>query len=116
MFFVVHIERYIAVPPDSLGPNLFPFINSKLNQLLGMCTINHGYLITIFKIDSIANGIVNASGDGVFTVAFKGLVYRPFKGEVCDAIATGVERVGIELAIGCLKVLIPHTVPSTALA
>lgn len=110
MFFVVHVEKYIAVPPDSLGPNLFNFISGRLNQLLGVCTIKHGYLITIFKIESIANGVVNAGGEGVFTVAFKGLVYRPFKGEVCDALVSAVERVGVELAVGCLKILIPHTV------
>lgn len=78
--------------------------------MLGMCTIKYGYLIMIYKIESIKNGVVNQAGEAVFRVSFKGVVYRPFKDEVCDGIVTGVERFGIEIVIGALKVLIPHTV------
>ena len=78
--------------------------------MLGSCTIQYGYLVTIFKIESIENGIVNQNGEALFTVTFKALVFRPFKNEVLDGIVEGISRVGIELYIGSLKVFIPHTV------
>ena len=78
--------------------------------MLGTCSIKYGYLITIFKIEKIEDGIINDNGDAIFTVHFKALVYRPLKGEVTDGIVENVERVGIELSIGCVKVFIPHTI------
>ena len=82
----------------------------RLNALLGSCSITHGYLITIFKIEKIQDGVVNDNGEAIFTVFFKALVYRPLKGEVIDGIVENVERVGIELSVGCVKIFIPHTV------
>ncbi len=81
----------------------------RLNDMLGSCNIKYGYLITIFKIESIENGIVNEHGEAIFTVTFKALVFRPLKGEILEGIVEGVERVGIELSVGCVKIFIPHT-------
>lgn len=83
---------------------------TRLNALLGTCSIKYGYLITIFKIEKIEDGIVNDNGEAVFTVSFKALVFRPLKGEVLDGIVEGVERVGLELSIGCVRIFVPHTV------
>ena len=75
-----------------------------------MNSVKHGYLITIFKLENIENGMINDNAEAIFSVAFKALVYRPLKGEVIDGIVIGVERVGLELSIGAIKVFIPHTV------
>lgn len=114
MYFFVGITKYIKVPPERLGPDMYYFINEKLNDLLGSCTIHYGYLVTIFKIEKIENGIVNQQGEALFTVSFKALVFRPIKGEVLDGIVDGIARVGIELSVGALKIFIPHTqIPDT---
>lgn len=78
--------------------------------MLGTCTVRYGYLITIFKIESIENGIVNQDGDAIFQVKFKAMVFRPIRGEILDGVIQGVERVGIELKVGSLKMFVPHTV------
>ena len=83
---------------------------TRLNSLLGSCTIKYGYIITIFKIESIENGVVNQKGEAIFTVSFKALVFRPLKGEVLDGIVEGVEKVGLELSIGVVRIFVPHTV------
>lgn len=61
------------------------------------------------RLESIEEGLVNDSGDAIFTVSFKAMVYRPLKGEVLDGIVSGVERVGIEVKVGACKAFIPHT-------
>ena len=113
MFFLVKINKYVIVPPNCLGPDLYSYVNQKLNDMLGSCSIKYGYLITIFKIESIENGIVNQNGEAIFTVSFKALVFRPLKGEILDGTVEGVERVGMELSCGSIKMFIPHTkIPS----
>lgn len=62
-----------------------------------------------FRIQSIQEGVVNDSGDAIFTVTFQALVYRPLRGEVIDGIVSGVEKVGIEVRVGACKAFIPHT-------
>lgn len=65
--------------------------------------------MTIYKIEKIENGVVNQHGEALFTVSFKALVFRPFKGEVLDGVVKGIERVGIECQVGSLEIFIPHT-------
>lgn len=40
---------------------------------------------------------------------FKALVFRPCKGEILDGMVEGVDKVGIEIIVGSLKMFIPHT-------
>ena len=109
MFFLLKISKYIIVTPDQLGPSLYSHIYAKLNQLVGTCNIKWGYLITIFKIETIEDGVVNEHGEAVWTVSFKALVFRPLKGEVLDGVVTELERVGIAVKVGAVKAFIPHT-------
>ena len=77
--------------------------------MLGTCTIKYGYLISIFKIEEIENGIVNAEGDALFTVSFKALCFRPFANEILEGEVTGVELVGMEIKVGSVQIFISHT-------
>ena len=109
MFFFVMITKHVRVPPEFLGPNMFDFVNQKLNEMLGSCTVQFGYLLTIYNVEAIENGVVNNLGEALFTVRFKALVFRPCRNEVLDGIVEGVERVGIEVAVGGFRVFVPHT-------
>lgn len=109
MYFFVNIKKHLRVPPEYLGPNMYDFINQKLNDLQGSCSIQYGYLVTIYQIESIENGVVNQFGEALFTVIFKALVFRPFRGEVLDGIVQGTDQVGIEIMVGALKIFVPHT-------
>ena len=54
--------------------------------------------------------MVNERGEAIFSVTFKALVFRPLRGEVLDGIVEGIERVGLELSIGVVRIFVPHTV------
>ena len=55
------------------------------------------------------DGVVNDSGEAIFTVHFKALVCRPLKNEVIDGIVTSVDRIGISLSVGSINCFVPHT-------
>ena len=70
--------------------------------------MREGYLIRIFKVISIQDGVVDQEGDAVYTVKFKALVFKPLRGEVIDGIVTNVSKPGIHLKIGSVTAFIPH--------
>ena len=66
--------------------------------------------MTIFKIESIENGVITDLGDVVFRVVFKTLVFRPIQGNVVDAIVEKVDQAGIELSIGAVEIFVARMV------
>lgn len=70
--------------------------------------MKEGYIIKIFKILSINDGVVDEEGDAIFTVQFKALVFKPMRGEVIDGVVIEVNRPGIHLKIGTVRAFIPH--------
>ena len=37
------------------------------------------------------------------------MVFKPIKDEILEGVITGIENVGIQLTVGCIKAFIPHT-------
>jgi len=52
------------------------------------------------------------SGFVVYPVKYTAIVFRPFKGEVVDAVVTQVNKVGMFAEIGPLSCFISHHVRS----
>lgn len=58
-------------------------------------------MIAVTAIDSIGDGLIQPNrGFVVYPVKYKAIVFRPFKGEVLDAVVTQVNKVGIFTEIG----------------
>lgn len=54
----------------------------------------YGFVIAVTTIDSIGSGLVlPGQGFVVYPVKYKAIVFRPFKGEVLDAVVTQVNKV-----------------------
>ncbi len=51
----------------------------------------YGFVIAVTTIDSVGAGLIKP-GEGfvVYPVKYKAIVFRPFKGEVLDAVVTQV--------------------------
>ena len=66
----------------------------------------HGFVIAVTTIDNIGLGMLQ-SGRGValYPVKYKAIVFRPFKGEILDAIITQVNKVRDSTTINCSKTL-----------
>lgn len=80
-------------------------------EVEGTCTGKYGFVIAVTTIDSIGSGVIQpGQGFVVYPVKYKAIVFRPFKGEVLDAVVTQVNKVGMFAEIGPLSCFISHHV------
>lgn len=60
----------------------------------GTCTGRFGYIITVVTLQTISKGkILPGSGLAEFKVSYQAIVFKPYKGEVLDAVVTTVNKV-----------------------
>lgn len=87
-------------------------VKQKLyTEVEGTCTGKYGFVIAVTTIDSIGSGVIQpGQGFVVYPVKYKAIVFRPFKGEVLDAVVTQVNKVGMFAEIGPLSCFISHHV------
>lgn len=83
--------------PKYFGPQLMETVRQKLyTEVEGTCTGKYGFVIAVTTIDSIGSGIIQpGQGFVVYPVKYKAIVFRPFKGEVLDAVVTQVNKVSV---------------------
>lgn len=63
-----------------------------------MLLIRYGFVIAVTTIDSIGSGLIlPGQGFVVYLVKYKAIVFRPFKGEILDAVVRQVNKVSIIL-------------------
>jgi len=79
--------------------------------LLQIFLSRYGFVIAVTHIDNIGCGLI-LPGQGlvVYTVKYKAIVFRPFKGEVLEAVVTQLNKVGMFAEIGPLSCFISHHV------
>jgi len=59
-----------------------------------ICFLRYGFVIAVTTIDNIGDGLIQPGrGFVVYPVKYKAIVFRPFKGEVLDAVVTQVNKV-----------------------
>lgn len=58
----------------------------------------YGFVIAVTTIDNIGAGVIQPGrGFVLYPVKYKAIVFRPFKGEVVDAVVTQVNKVRVIL-------------------
>jgi len=90
-------------------------VKQKLfSEVEGTCTGKYGFVIAVTTIDDIGEGVIQPGrGFVVYLVKYKAIVFRPFKGEVLDAVVTQVNKVGLFTDIGPLSCFISrHSIPA----
>uniref|UniRef100_A0A1B0GJX1 DNA-directed RNA polymerase II subunit RPB7 n=2 Tax=Lutzomyia longipalpis TaxID=7200 RepID=A0A1B0GJX1_LUTLO len=110
MFYHISLEHEILLHPRYFGPQLLETVKQKLyTEVEGTCTGKYGFVIAVTTIDNIGSGIIQpGQGFVVYPVKYKAIVFRPFKGEVLDAVVTQVNKVGMFAEIGPLSCFISH--------
>ncbi|KAK9391138.1 phospholipase D3-like [Crotalus adamanteus] len=115
MFYHISLEHEILLHPRYFGPNLLNTVKQKLfTEVEGTCTGKYGFVIAVTTIDNIGAGVIQPGrGFVLYPVKYKAIVFRPFKGEVVDAIVTQVNKVGLFTEIGPMSCFISrHSIPS----
>ncbi|XP_059350891.1 DNA-directed RNA polymerase II subunit RPB7 isoform X2 [Daphnia carinata] len=94
MFYHIALEHEILLHPRYFGPQLMETVKQKLfTEVEGTCTGKYGFVIAVTTIDNIGAGIIQpGQGFVVYPVKYKAIVFRPFKGQVLDAVVTQVNK------------------------
>lgn len=76
-------------------------VKQKLyTEVEGTCTGKYGFVIAVTAINSIGSGVIlPGQGFVVYPIKYKAIVFRPFKGEVLDAIVTQVNKVRMRVEL-----------------
>lgn len=65
-----------------------------LFSFCGMDSGRHGFVVAITGIDTIGKGLIrDGTGFVTFPVKYQCVVFRPFKGEILEAVVTLVNKV-----------------------
>jgi len=82
MFFLRYLEREISLHPSFLGNNINDFLQRKLYEdMEGSCNGEY-YIICIMDIYNISAGKVRpGTGIAEFTILYRAILWKPFKGE-----------------------------------
>ncbi|EOB15010.1 DNA-directed RNA polymerase II subunit RPB7 [Nosema bombycis CQ1] len=112
MFFVKDFTHKIHLSPSYLGPQIQSLIQDYLYRTVeGSCT-ESGYVIAVLEIDDVSEGIILLDGLISFTVKYKALVLKTYKGEVLEAVVVESTRMGIFASAGPLTIFISnHRIP-----
>ncbi|KAH8399126.1 hypothetical protein KR215_002850, partial [Drosophila sulfurigaster] len=106
----ISLEHEILLHPRYFGPQLLETVKQKLySEVEGTCTGKYGFVIAVTTIDQIGSGVIQpGQGFVVYPVKYKAIVFRPFKGEVLDAVVKQINKVGMFAEIGPLSCFISH--------
>ncbi|MCJ1370310.1 DNA-directed RNA polymerase II subunit [Loxospora ochrophaea] len=87
MFFLYDLERTITLHPSFFGPRVNEYLKNRLMEdVEGTCTGQY-YIICVMDAHDISEGrVVPGSAVAEYTVHYRAVVWRPFKGETVDAI------------------------------
>lgn len=91
----ISLEHEILLHPKYFGAQLMETVKQKLyTEVEGTSSGKYGFVIAVTTIDSIGSGVIQpGQGFVVYPVKYKAIVFRPFKGEVLDAVVTQVNKV-----------------------
>ncbi|KAF5727364.1 DNA-directed RNA polymerase II subunit RPB7 isoform X2 [Tripterygium wilfordii] len=114
MFFHIVLERNMQLHPRHFGRNLRENIVSKLmKDVEGTCSGRHGFVVAITGIEKIGQGLIrDGTGFVSFPVKYQCVVFRPFKGEILEAVVTMVNKMGFFAEAGPVQIFVSnHLIP-----
>ena len=83
MFFLHDLERTISLHPSFFGPRVKEYLTNKLFQdVEGTCDGSY-YIICVVDPTDISEGrVVPGSASAEYTIRYRAVVWKPFKGEI----------------------------------
>ncbi|KAL6995299.1 hypothetical protein U1Q18_005436 [Sarracenia purpurea var. burkii] len=81
--------------PRHFGRDLRGKLVAKLmKDVEGTCSGRHGFVVAITGIESVGKGLIrDGTGFVTFPVKYQCVVFRPFQGEILEAVVTMVNKV-----------------------
>ncbi|GAA5936429.1 hypothetical protein JCM1841_001804 [Sporobolomyces salmonicolor] len=117
MFFLRELTQDLIMHPSYFNPSLTAYLKLSLRrQVEGSCSGRLGYIIAVTDDDLIEGegmrGRIAEDGQAVFSLRYRAIVYRPFRGEVVDGVVASVNKMGVFVDVGPLQCFISvHLIP-----
>ncbi|CAF3593561.1 unnamed protein product [Fusarium graminearum] len=114
MFFLYNLERKVTLHPSFMGRNMHELVTGKLlKDVEGTCAGSY-FIISIMDAFEISEGrILPGLGMAEFTVGYRAVVWRPFKGETVDAVVHSINPQGFFAHAGPLRLFVSaHLIPN----
>jgi len=107
MFFLRTLEREISIHPSFLNSQVHDRLKAQLyTDLEGSCNGEY-YCTCIMDILKISPGRVRpGSGDAQYTIEYRAILWKPFKGETIDCVVDSVKPHGVFCFAGPLTIFI----------
>eukprot|EP00899_Mesostigma_viride_P028968 jgi/Mesvir1/9256/Mv03122-RA.1 len=108
MFFHLILEKNMRLHPRYFGPKMRTTVVEKLiAEVEGTCSGRYGFIIAVVDVVSLGQAqLSDGSGYATIHVKYAAIVYRPFKGEVMDAVVTDVTKMGFFCESGPLRIFV----------
>jgi DNA-directed RNA polymerase II subunit RPB7 len=91
MFFLHELERIITLHPSYFGPRVEEYLIKKLYEDVEGKFIESFYVVCVMDAYDISEGkVLPGSAVAEYTVHYRAVVWRPFKGEAVST--SGVEE------------------------
>jgi DNA-directed RNA polymerase subunit E'/Rpb7 len=106
------IKQKVYIEPSKLDCNIEDHVFSKLKSSMeGICTSDHGYIISVNKLLAIADNSVGTEGTFIiFNVTYEADTITPFKGlEVTSTVCMVFDQGILSLLHDKIKIFIPNT-------
>lgn len=82
MFFIHFLEHVLTLHPSFFGSHVKEYLSQKLlDDVEGICTGDY-YIVCVMDMYDISEGkIIPGSGLAEYTIVYRAIVWKPFKGE-----------------------------------
>lgn len=88
MFFLYELERIITLHPSFFGSKVREYLTRRLyDEVEGTCTGSY-YIICVMDVIGISEGrIIPGNARAEYTIRYRTVVWRPFRGETVSGAA-----------------------------
>lgn len=112
MYFKLTLQKIVTVPPAKLGPLVNRHLEGYLRAAVeGKRLPDIGLVVAVLDIENpqLLEGRVLDNGNVTFHMTYIALVYKLFRGEVCDATVLSVVKDGFLASTGPWTVYVSKT-------
>ena len=117
MYFLKSLEESIKLHPSWFHGGAQDIVRKKLYLNVEGKNLGNHHVIAVVSIDDISEPMIQSgTGYALYTVSYRALVWRPFRGEVVDGLVKSVLQTGIFIEVGGLDIFVSRSVGFSTLS